>query len=678
MSDPYRRLLAGDRQIPAAAINAAIRGGLATLRAKGGVQSDGSVAELPPPATEVNVKWTGTEALPVRSVVTYADTATDLAGKPLDFSDSPVYEAGTPAASSDAFAILLEPCRTNKCARAVSMGHAVVDIDITDESHTHANATPGETAHLTSATSGRAEILHKPDGTGVLRCTVLLGGGGGSGCEGGICTDYYTARQNAFSPGYGPYGIHQWGANLNSGQAAIVWPTATAVGSTQMGHPSPVVSGSILGFLPNVGFSSNFWMGLWARLVAIDPTTLAPIAGASQYVPLNHIVTVGSGQWAGGPSWNPDYATFPLGPVQINGSSGQGSVVIRREFPTDVLIAWQILFKGIFVSGGGYALMNGMPVGVAGIGNGPTYILVQTSCGACSPQLYTDPGSVPPPPPAPPSNLAPVASFNHDPQIGAPPLAVSFVDTSANTPTSWSWDFGDGSTSNRQHPQHTYTAIGTYTVTLTATNAYGSSTATGTVVVTKEDIGARAMRGEMMDEGEPPTGPLAGKLIAEPSEGNTPLTVLFRAAVTGGSPPYRHFIDFGDGTGTDQESAAHEYTGTTPIVATLRVTDSAGVVLVGQKTIVVASPAEAAGDGSLTALINPIFGITLPYTAHFVDMSSTTGDPILNWYWTFGDGGTSTTQDGTHTYPGPGVYYVTLTVSHATDSDTYEADFTIP
>ena len=48
---------------------------------------------------------------------------------------------------------------------------------------------------------------------------------------------------------------------------------------------------------------------------------------------------------------------------------------------------------------------------------------------------------IPPIPPVPPG--APVAMFSGAPTIGAPPLVVSFTDTSTGSPTGWAWYFGD-------------------------------------------------------------------------------------------------------------------------------------------------------------------------------------------------------------------------------------------
>ncbi len=80
----------------------------------------------------------------------------------------------------------------------------------------------------------------------------------------------------------------------------------------------------------------------------------------------------------------------------------------------------------------------------------------------------------------------PVASFTGTPTTGTYPLTVSFVDNSANFPTSWLWDFGDGSGSSTRNSSHTYNAAGTYTVSMNATNAAGSNIKiqTGYITVT--------------------------------------------------------------------------------------------------------------------------------------------------------------------------------------------------
>jgi subtilisin len=54
---------------------------------------------------------------------------------------------------------------------------------------------------------------------------------------------------------------------------------------------------------------------------------------------------------------------------------------------------------------------------------------------------------------------------------------------------------------------------------------------------------------------------------------------------------------------------------------------------------------------------------TLDLTAAFTDTSSDSDGSITSWNWTFGDGGTSTVQNPSHTYGAAGTYEVSLTVS---------------
>ena len=81
-------------------------------------------------------------------------------------------------------------------------------------------------------------------------------------------------------------------------------------------------------------------------------------------------------------------------------------------------------------------------------------------------------------------SLDPVSRFTSNSPVGNPSIAIIFMDTSLNNPTSWDWDFGDGlGTSTLQNPTYSYANPGTYTVTLTTTNACGSHTTTGVVQI---------------------------------------------------------------------------------------------------------------------------------------------------------------------------------------------------
>lgn len=75
--------------------------------------------------------------------------------------------------------------------------------------------------------------------------------------------------------------------------------------------------------------------------------------------------------------------------------------------------------------------------------------------------------------------------------------------------------------------------------------------------------------------------------------------------------------------------------------------------------------AGASGDLNIELsepLIADWTSVALNATVDFTDNSSASGT-IVSWDWTFGDGGTSTDQNPSHTFPGDGTYTVCLTVT---------------
>jgi PKD repeat protein len=77
------------------------------------------------------------------------------------------------------------------------------------------------------------------------------------------------------------------------------------------------------------------------------------------------------------------------------------------------------------------------------------------------------------------------------------------------------------------------------------------------------------------------------------------------------------------------------------------------------------------GAGSPTANFsaNPTWG-TASLTSQFTDESTAGTNPIISWSWNFGDGGTSSNQNPSHSYSSPGSYTVSLTISDGELSDT--------
>gem|GEM_PF-3469840 len=241
--------------------------------------------------------------------------------------------------------------------------------------------------------------------------------------------------------------------------------------------------------------------------------------------------------------------------------------------------------------------------------------------------------------------VAPVAAFSGTPTSGNRDLTVQFTDQSTNNPTTWSWNFGDGGTSTAQNPSHTYTGAGVYTVTLTASNTAGSDDETKTDYITVT---------------EPVVAPVAA-FSGTPTSGNRDLTVQFTDQST--NNPTTWSWSFGDGGTSTAQNPSHTYTAAGVYTVTLTSSNTAGS---DDETktdyITVTEPVVApvaAFSGAPTSGMKDL-------TVQFTDQS--TNNPTA-WSWSFGDGGTSTAQNPSHTYTAAGVYTVTLTVSNATGSD---------
>ncbi len=239
--------------------------------------------------------------------------------------------------------------------------------------------------------------------------------------------------------------------------------------------------------------------------------------------------------------------------------------------------------------------------------------------------------------------LPPSADFSATPTSGCAPLTVNFTDQSTGDIDSWSWDFGDGGTSSAQNPSYTYNTVGTYTVTLTVTGPGGSDTATKTDYITVS------------------TTPTAD-FVGSPTSGDAPLTVSFTDQSTG--VPTSWSWDFGDGGTSTAQNPSYTYNTAGTYTVTLTATNSCGSdTQTKVDYITVTEPPCNAPVAAFTG--SPTSG-TAPLSVSFTDQS--TNNPT-SWSWDFGDGGTSTAQNPSHTYNNAGTYTVTLTATNDCGSD---------
>jgi len=157
----------------------------------------------------------------------------------------------------------------------------------------------------------------------------------------------------------------------------------------------------------------------------------------------------------------------------------------------------------------------------------------------------------------------------------------------------------------------------------------------------------------------PPVAAFSGT----PTSGYAPLAVNFTDAST--NSPTSWAWTFGDGGTSTAQNPSHIYTVAGTYTVTLTATNaygSDGETKTGYITVTTAptDPPVAAFSGT------PTSG-TIPFTVVFTDAS--TNGPT-SWAWDFGDGGTSTAQNPSHSYTVAGTYTVTLTATNAYGSDS--------
>ncbi len=94
----------------------------------------------------------------------------------------------------------------------------------------------------------------------------------------------------------------------------------------------------------------------------------------------------------------------------------------------------------------------------------------------------------------------------------------------------------------------------------------------------------------------------------------------------------------------------------------------------GNYTVISVSDANCTGTSSLSALVSvlplptvaftpDVFSGCIPVCVNFTDLSSIPVGSIAGWSWNFGDGSTSTSQNGQHCYSSAANYSVSLTVT---------------
>lgn len=243
--------------------------------------------------------------------------------------------------------------------------------------------------------------------------------------------------------------------------------------------------------------------------------------------------------------------------------------------------------------------------------------------------------------------------------IGAQNVCVGevaqFTDLTVTAPGNpvidWSWDFGDGTTDTVQDPAHLYAAAGPYLVTLTVNTPYCGGTGTQPVLVEAKPTAA---------------------FISTPTLGCSPMDVSFTNTSTGA---ITYTWDFGDGAATTITSPVHTFLNTgsvdTVYSVTLIASTAFGCADTATMDITVAPMVVAQFTHDATPGCAPM-------AVNFTNASSGAG----SYAWDFGDGGTSTASDPSHTFTNTTLFLVTydvtlIALSPAGCSDTTVQQITV-
>ncbi len=118
--------------------------------------------------------------------------------------------------------------------------------------------------------------------------------------------------------------------------------------------------------------------------------------------------------------------------------------------------------------------------------------------------------------------------------------------------------------------------------------------------------------------------------------------------------------NFGDSSTSTQQNPSHTYAAAGTYTVQLTVTDNNSTTGNVSKNVIVDT-----GSGNTPPVANFTF-TTNHLAAAFTDASTDSDGSVVSWSWNFGDSGTSTQQNPSHTYAANGTYTVQLTV---TDND---------
>lgn len=206
-----------------------------------------------------------------------------------------------------------------------------------------------------------------------------------------------------------------------------------------------------------------------------------------------------------------------------------------------------------------------------------------------------------------------------------------FTDGSVGA-TQWFWQFGDGYTSTQQNPFHTYLGYGNYIVTLIVSSSLNcADTLMDTVTVNPI--------------------PVVNFTSDTVCVGDT--TSFFDLSFIPSGSISQWIWNFGDGNISFVQNPLYVFSSAGSHTVTLTAVSNNGCTVTVPKTALV-YPLPVADFSSSPPPVGLLIDVV-----EFTDLSS---GSVIQWFWDFGDGNTSSQQHPSHLYSDTGIYIVTLVV----------------
>jgi PKD repeat protein len=223
---------------------------------------------------------------------------------------------------------------------------------------------------------------------------------------------------------------------------------------------------------------------------------------------------------------------------------------------------------------------------------------------------------------------------------------VQFISTAfgGTAPYTYFWDFGDGNSSTDSHPLHQFQTQNWFSYTcLTITDANGCDTV-------------------ICDSIVPNCTPTSCDAIF--TAVNITCDSLWFVPASYG-PQYSYYWDFGDGNTSTNSSPAHTFTNDGLYITTLNLIDSLAMCSdTYYFTVQINCGSTCTVDGDFSYAVDSV-----SCDVQFIS-SAWGGQAPYSYYWTFGDGSTSTQANPIHTYPTGGAWTPCLTITDVNGCDT--------